>query len=310
MKKWLLALLWVGLLAAACSPALTATPEPPAATATPKPLTPTAAPTQAATQLSAEQLKNMTYQLLNASSPRSVTLVNGAFTSPDPGDPEYADVHLLEPIAFADLDRDGQADAAVLLAENYGGTGSFVSLLAMLNRAGQPEQGPAAFIEDRPQVNSLSAENGIITLDAVVHAPDDPMCCPTQRKVMTFTLTGAGLTLQTVTSYTPAGDERSIAIEKPVEGAQVAGSVQLSGSFTISPFENTLVYKIYDDSRAELLVAPITVTAEELGGPGTFDIAIDITSIQAGTPIRIEVQETSPADGSILAMDSVNVVVR
>jgi hypothetical protein len=305
MQKWIFALLLLAL-AAACSPAPTATPA--ASTATP--VGATATPHPAASGLTADQLKNMPYQLVNASAPRSVILSGGTFTSPDPAAVDYVRAKLLDSIAFTDLDGDSQPDAAVLLAENYGGTGEFVSLIAVLNRNGQPEQNASVYIDDRPHINSLTADNGVITLDVVVHAPNDPMCCATQRKVMTFTLTQQGLTAQTINSFTPDGKERSITIESPAEGAEVSGPVHLAGSFTISPFENTLAYKIYDASGAELLSGPMTVTAPNLGGPGTFDATIDISSIAANTSVRISVQDISAADGSILAMDSVTAVVK
>jgi hypothetical protein len=126
---------------------------------------------------------------------------------------------------------------------------------------------------------------------------------------MTFTLNQDGLALQTVTTFTPAGAERSITIDNPVEGAEVAGSVQLSGSFTISPFENTLTYDVLDTNGVELLSGAITVTAPELGGPGTFETSVDISTIPSGTPVLIAVQDTSAADGSIIALDSVRVTV-
>jgi hypothetical protein len=317
MRKLILAGLLLALLLAACSPAATPTPAPVAPT---PPLTEEAGmptpPGAAATQppiaggLTLDQLKNMPYQLLNASTPRPVTLSDGGFTSPDPASPDYVRARLLDNVAFTDLDGDGKPDAAVLLAENYGGTGNFVSLIAMLNRDGQPRQDASVYIDDRPHINALTAENGVITLDVVVHGPGDPMCCAAQRKVMTFTLTQAGLTAQKVTSFTPDGSERSITIESPAEGAAVLGSVQLSGSFTISPFENTLAYRLYDATGAELAAGPITVSAAEMGGPGTFDITIDLSAIPAGSPDRIAVQDISAADGSIIAMDSVNVTVK
>jgi hypothetical protein len=308
MKRWTIGALLLILATAACSPTPRVTPPSVAPSAPPAVATATQAPTLAG--LTLDQLKNTAYKLLDSSSPRSVTLVNGAFTSPDPAATDYADIHLLDKVALADLNGDGQPDAAVLLAENYGGSGVFVSLIAMLNKNGQPQQGASAFIDDRPQINSLAAANGVITLDVLVHGPNDAMCCPTQHKVLTYAVTKEGLTAQTVTSFTPDGKERSIKIDSPSEGAEVSGEMKLRGSFTISPFENTLAYKVYDASGTELLSGPIMVTAPDLGGPGTFDSSIDISSIAANTPVRIAVQDVSAADGSILAMDSANVVVK
>jgi immunoglobulin-like protein involved in spore germination len=295
------------LALAACSPAPTVIPQPAGPSATPVVV---ATQPPAAAPLTLDQLKNMTYALQQSDPPRTVTLVNGNFTSPDPAALDYVNINLLDKVAFGDLDGDGDEDAAVLVAESYGGSGDFISLVAITNDNGQPVQGASLYIDDRAQANDLAAGNGVITLDAIVHGPNDPMCCPTQRKVMSFTLTQQGLTLQTVTTFTPDGKERSIMIQLPTAGADLSGSVQLSGSFTISPFENTLAFKIYDASGTELVSGPITVTAPELGGPGTFDTTVDLGVIQAGTQARITVQDISAADGSILAMASVTVTVK
>lgn len=304
-RRFLVPVLLV-LVIAACAPAPTTPPAVPTGT----PFAATATSQPAATVLTLDQLKNMSYQLLKSSAPRSVTLVNGNFTSPDPAATDYANINLLDKAAFADLDGDGQADAAVVLAENYGGSGDFISLLAMMNRNGQPQQAAAFYVDDRAQINDLTAANGVITLDVTVHGPNDPQCCPTQHKVMTFTATRQGLVQQTVTTFTPDGKERSITIDSPAPGAEVSGSVQVSGSFTISPFENTLAYKIYDGSGAELVSGPITATAPDMGGPGTFDAKIDMSAIPAGTPVHLTVQDISAADGSILALASVEVTVK
>jgi hypothetical protein len=47
-----------------------------------------------------------------------------------------------------------------------------------------------------------------------------------------------------------------------------------------------------------------------MGAPGTFDSVIDLSAIPAGTVIRIELQDLSMADGHMLAMDSVELVVK
>ena len=54
----------------------------------------------------------------------------------------------------------------------------------------------------------------------------------------------------------------------------------------------------------------ISVSAADLGAPGTFDAVIPIGSALSGAIIRLEVQDISAADGSLLAMDSVELVVK
>jgi hypothetical protein len=45
-----------------------------------------------------------------------------------------------------------------------------------------PEGG--ADLGDRTRVKGLAIDNGCTTLDKVVHGPNDPMCCPSLRKVV------------------------------------------------------------------------------------------------------------------------------
>ncbi len=98
----------------------------------------------------------------------------------DVSSPNYMSVNLASQMAFGDLNGDGAGDAAVLLAENYGGSGVFVSVIAMLNQNGQPVQAASELIDDRPIINGLSIQNGQIFLDATVHGPNDPGCCAAQ----------------------------------------------------------------------------------------------------------------------------------
>ena len=83
----------------------------------------------------------------------------------------------------------------------------------------------------------------------------------------------------------------------------------MAGTVTISPFENNLSYKIFDMSWTELKAGSFLVDSAGMGTPGTFSVAIDLAGIAAGTVIRLEVYDLSPADGSMLAMDSVVMTV-
>ena len=86
------------------------------------------------------------------------------------------------------------------------------------------------------------------------------------------------------------------------------GSIQLKGNVTLSPFENTLVYRIYDDQWSVLAEGPLQVVSEVLGGPGTFDTTIDLSALSPGT-VRLELLDLSAEDGSMLAMDSIALTI-
>ena len=116
----------------------------------------------------------------------------------------------------------------------------------------------------------------------------------------TFGLTKNGLILRRRVSKARDGAERSILIEKPEPGAQVAaGPVEVRGRISVAPFENTLSYRVYDVLRRELSSGMISVNN------GTFAASVDLSTVAAGTQVSIEIADLSAADGAIVEMDSV-----
>jgi predicted small lipoprotein YifL len=97
----------------------------------------------------------------------------------------YPDMH-----AFGDLNGDGVDDAAVVLATSGGGSGTFISLEAVLNDQGRPKHVATASLGDRAQIKSVAIESGEITVDMVTHGPEDPMCCPTLEVTQKYKLEG------------------------------------------------------------------------------------------------------------------------
>jgi hypothetical protein len=70
--------------------------------------------------------------------------------------------------------------------ESSGGSGSFWYLAAVLNQGGEPANVATVLLGDRLQVEAVSVDGGTITVNAVTHAPDDPMCCPSQESTLTY----------------------------------------------------------------------------------------------------------------------------
>lgn len=261
--------------------------------------------------LTVDQLKNAEYTLIGFDDASTLyKFTDGKFTrGADISSPDYADLRLLDFFPMGDLNEDGAQDAAVLIAENYGGTGVFVSIHAVLNDNGLPRDAAASMIDDRPQVNALEIRGGEIFLDAVVHDVDDPMCCPASPVTRTFRLIGNSLTLVNATSQTPGGLSRVIAIESPLNDQDVSGALIIRGSVSVSPFENNLVLRVYNENGNELFVGPVMVDAPDLGAPGAFNVTLDLSAFPPGR-IRIEISDVSAADGSILALDSATVIAR
>jgi hypothetical protein len=143
--------------------------------------------------LTLEQLGDATYQGIYA---EPITLTNGVYEGPlsKEGGATRPTVTLIpEPVGSGDLNGDDQADAAVTLAENSGGSGTFIYLAAVLDRNGEPENVATTLLGDRVQVQSIAIEDARIVVEGLSFAPDDPMCCPTQETVWTFELQGTEL---------------------------------------------------------------------------------------------------------------------
>lgn len=91
-------------------------------------------------------------------------------------------------IAFGNLNGDGKKDAVVALTATGGGSGDFRELAVMLNEDEKPIYLTSIALGDRVIINSINIQSGTITLDMVVHGPNDGMCCPTLEKIVKYKL--------------------------------------------------------------------------------------------------------------------------
>ncbi len=271
----------------------------PAAATVPAPV-----PTPTLPVLTPEVLKNMAYDL--PVSQKTVKLVDGKYQAASGEAP--LSVGMAEPIAFGDLNGDNNDEAAVVLGENTGGTGTFQSLIVVTSQAGAPVQVAAFHLGDRVRIEAITIQDQRVTIDMIVHGPQDPLCCPTVPVSETFRLTRTGLRIDRVTSKTPGGQERIIQIESPAEGTQVDSQVEVKGSVTIAPFENNLVYRTFTEENDPVAEGHILVNASEPGGQGTFETTIDLSAIPSGQYFWLEIGDLSAADGSTLALSTVRLL--
>jgi len=300
-----LALLACQLQPAALAPAsptsapATQAPQPPAPTGTPVPAAPSG--------LSMDMLRNASYfaPFYN----HTVKLVNGAY-SEGTGTDQYS-VQMLDTVAFGDLNGDGVEDAALILVENGGGSGVFESLVAVLDISGAPSQAGQAQLGDRVQIKALKIDSGAIALDTVVQGPNDPMCCPSQPETQSFRLIGKSLWLTRLSSRSsPDARERSITIASPADGSSVTNPFTISGSVTVAPFENTLAYRVYLPDGTKVNESNLQVdSGGRAGGPGTFSQKFDLGNAGITGPVIIQFLDLSAADGTTLALGSVNLTV-
>ena len=258
----------------------------------------------------AKEIRNAQYQLGATDALQVVQLTDGKFEGGTPGGADAVSVLMTDFVAVGDLNADGINEVVTLVSENYGGTGAFVFLAVYTNESGTLTFQNSTMVDDRPQIQTLSIENGEIFLDAVIHGPDEPMCCPTLRTIRHYRFVDSQLDMTDYATFTADGKPRTITIESPVNGTEVFTSVPIKGKIAIAPFENNLAYRIYDVSGIELSAGPISVSAPDPGAPGTFEALIPLGSLLSGALIRIEVQDISAKDGSLLGMDSVELVVK
>ena len=269
------------------------------------------APTESAPSLTVDQLKNAQYQLGARDDHVVIQLTDGKYQQgTDATTLDFAYIGLTQFSSVGDLTGDGVNEIAAIFLENYGGTGNFGLLAIYSNVNGLPVFLTSTFIDDRPMINSMSIENGEVVLDAIVHGFQDGGCCPTLPTTRRYTLVNNQLRMVNYTTATPEGAKRIVEIAAPANGAEASGSVQVSGTVSIAPFENNLSYFIFDEAGNQLAAGPVMVTAPDFGAPGTFNETFSLEGIPSGTTVYLEIQDISAADGSWLAMDAVKLVIK
>ena len=102
--------------------------------------------------------------------------------------PDYQDEESKYKIAFGDLNNDKKDDAAVILFSNTGGSGSWIDLAVILNSNGEPIFIDSVPLGDKTRINSIIINKEIITLDMLIHGPNDAMCCPTLERIAKYKL--------------------------------------------------------------------------------------------------------------------------
>ncbi len=123
-----------------------------------------------------------------------ITLTAGKYESDEP---EWRVVAGLDKhIAIGDLDGGTTVESAVVIWTNTGGTGTFIDLAILALRDGEIVNIATRFLGDRLRIHALSIVEREIVLDATMHTPDDPMCCPSLRVTRRFRLDQGGLTEQ------------------------------------------------------------------------------------------------------------------
>jgi len=140
--------------------------------------------------LTLDTLKNTEYYSLFLK--KIIKLTNSLYSEPpEPGMASHCEVGIYkDKITLGDLNNDGKDDAGVILDGTCGGSGSFRELAITINQNGKPYYLTSKDLGDRVIIKSMTIESGVITLDMVVHGPEDGMCCPSLEKSFKYKLSG------------------------------------------------------------------------------------------------------------------------
>ncbi len=170
-------------------------PAPPVGTGGGAPEAAGAAATPAADPPTLEELRNATYRGLDVGA-GMVALVDGRWEGKPFAESGVARdrVDLVRNFRIiGDLDRDGDAEAAVLLSKTSGGSGVFTYLAILDPRNGALVNAGTAPLGDRVQVRSARIEPGRVIVDLVQPGKGDAACCPGDLATRAWTLEPEGL---------------------------------------------------------------------------------------------------------------------
>lgn len=121
-------------------------------------------------------LANRTYDF-GPEDKRAVTLKDGKGT-----DADESMFTLLKLHAIGDLDGDKVLDAAAMIVESAGGTGSFYYLFVLLNKGGKLVQiEHPEWLGDRSVIQRVTINRGVLAVRFITHKDTDAACCPTRQ---------------------------------------------------------------------------------------------------------------------------------
>jgi len=142
--------------------------------------------------MTTEALKNATYHLDFLG---MVKLIDGKYVKKIPKSHQEERIHFESGMeVFSDLNHDGMKDAIAILVYRSGGTGSFYSLVVLINQNDSPKHVATASLGDRVVIRSthINSDN-IISVNMLTHGPKEGLCCPTTPVIRNYRLNGTKL---------------------------------------------------------------------------------------------------------------------
>jgi heat shock protein HslJ len=129
----------------------------------------------------------------------AVTLKDGVFEGP-PFDEGGASrprlIVMADLVALGNLDGMPGDEAAMMLAENSGGSGEMVYLAAVGRKGGAPASVATVAVGDRTKIISFGISGTDVAMEVIEAGPNDPACCPTQVVRRVYALEGGALKMK------------------------------------------------------------------------------------------------------------------
>lgn len=220
-----------------------------------------------------KQLGNMTYRMdivaqALPGSEGTIPLTEGHYEQLYPDSAVGVIVDLVDH-ATGDLNDDNTEDAVALLAINTGGTGVFIHLAAVIQEAGEPTHVATLFLGDRVRIESLVIKDGTLQVQMITHAPDDPICCPTQQVTQAYTLQDGLLVTPEQSQVLPLA-ETAIQALSTGDMATLASLVHPEAGLRFSPYAYVLPEHLAfsSDQLPDLLDDPTYYTWGAFDGSG------------------------------------------
>lgn len=139
-----------------------------------------------------------------------------------PGSNAAITTRALDPVA-ADLDNDGNDDAALWLAQSRGGSGTFYYAAAAMQEDGSCRQTAAMFLGDRIAPRDLSVQNGIMAYEYLKTADNEPMSAEPSVKTVKYLTLRNGELLEVNTK------DDLITVDQPIPGSVITSPLTITG---------------------------------------------------------------------------------
>jgi len=131
--------------------------------------------------LTRQDLENAEYRTQYTPS-RTVQLTDGVYEEAESG----LRITLTEHYTFGDLNGDGAADAAAILATTLNNREPFLNLVALINGPEETEIGGFVLVGEHIQINELSIVNGKLSVDYLRPQPGDAVDSPSRQVTQSY----------------------------------------------------------------------------------------------------------------------------